>query len=167
MTQTEINYGIVLYRLGISKDAVNHAGERIKSVPQMKLIFTNPTVSRKKKQRLVERIFAPELHKFLKKLCDNNDFDLIEEIFSAYKSYRNKQERILSAEIFYVTPPTSEQQEQLKAFLKKKYNCREVQLLLTQDLTLIGGFLIKIGSFEYDRSLKGQLLQMEQRMMRR
>ena len=32
---------------------------------------------------------------------------------------------------------------------------------------LLGGFVIRVGNFEYDRSLKGRLRQMKQKMIRR
>ena len=54
-----------------------------------------------------------------------------------------------------MTPPTEEQLRGLSEFLKRRFGKREVEFELTEDKTLLGGFVLRAGAFEYDRSLRG------------
>ena len=44
MTQTELNYAVVLYELPIEEDKIKTAEECLKNVPMLKEILANPTV---------------------------------------------------------------------------------------------------------------------------
>lgn len=167
MTQSAFNYGVVLYQLGIQRPSVETADEEVTRAPELGKIFRNPTISDKKKHRIIERIFPPELHHFLKYVSDDRKFDQIKEIFAAYKIHSDQQNGIVTAVLLYFTPPTMEQQEKIKRFVRQKYQCKEVKLLLKVDPSLLGGFIIRVGSFEYDRSLRGRFTKMKRRMTRR
>ena len=65
----------------------------------------------------------------------------------------------LSAEIIYVVPPTEEQLAKIKSFLQDKYRTEDLTVSLKEDKNLLGGFVIRIGSDEYDWSMRGRLQQ--------
>ena len=165
MTQTAINYGIVLYQLGVKRGCVKEAKDAL--LPQVKTVLTDPVLDSGKKHRLIEKIFPAELHNFLKQVSDNQRFDQIEDIFEAYQAYADEQEGILRAKLYYVTPPDEKQREKMELFLKKKHKCSQVRLSMQEAPELLGGFVIRVGNYEYDRSLKGRLMQLKQKMIRR
>ena len=167
MTQTSISYAVVLYDLKIDREAVSQTRQILEEVPQVQKALENPTVSRETKHRLVERIFPKEMQNFLKNLCDHQQAANAQEIFRAYREYADRQEKILNATLCYVTLPKEEQMEKIRQFLKKKYQCGKVNLELTECPELIGGFILKAGSSEYDWSLKGRLQQLTQQIIRR
>ena len=167
MTQTAINYGVVLYQLDVKRECVKAAADELLQVPQLKMVLTDPTLESGKKHRIIEKVFPEELHKFLKQVSDHQRFDQVQEIFEAYKAYADEQEGILRATLYYVTLPDEEQREKMKIFLKRKYKCSQVRLSMQEAPELLGGFVIRVGNFEYDRSLKGRLRQMKQKMIRR
>lgn len=78
-----------------------------------------------------------------------------------------KKERAgnLSAEIIYVVPPTEEQLAKIESFLRDKYRAEELTVSLKEDKNLLGGFVIRIGSDEYDWSMRGRLQQIGRKMM--
>lgn len=164
MNQTAVNYGIVLYELGTQAEAVNSAKKAIKSVPKLKEALNSPLISRGKKHRIVERIFPKGLHSFLKQLCDSQRFSEIEEIFQAYDMYAAKKNGIVTASLCYVVPPSAGQLEKIADFVKRKYQCREVKFILQAEPALLGGFILRIGSYEYDRSLRGRFMRMKQKL---
>ena len=71
----------------------------------------------------------------------------------------------LSAEIIYVVPPTEEQLAKIKSFLQDKYQTEDLTVSLKEDKNLLGGFVIRIGSDEYDWSMRGRLQQIGRKMM--
>ena len=165
MTQTELNYAVVLYELPIEKESIKSAQECFKNVPMLKEILANPTIDNQKKWNIIERVFPKEMHAFLKKVSDSGRIAKIEQIFGAYEQYVEEQEGVVLAKLFYVTEPNEEQKSGFVDFIKKEYGCQKVKLQLVEDRSLLGGFLLKIGSIEYDYSLLGKLNGIRQQII--
>lgn len=56
----------------------------------------------------------------MKTLCDNDGFDMINDIFDEYEKYAREQQDILSATLYYVTPPTDKQKAGIEDFLYER-----------------------------------------------
>ena len=91
--------------------------------------------------------------------------ETLDRLMDAYEERRAERANRQKAVLRYVTPPTAEQLEQIRDFLRKKYNDQELPLELIEDPTLLGGFSITVGSDEYDWSMKGRLTQMKNRLL--
>ena len=72
----------------------------------------------------------------------------------------NKKE--LKVSLFYVTPPVDSQLDKIKDFVaaKKGVNKDEVKIDLVEKKDLVGGFVLRVGTHEYDWSTKGRLDQL-------
>lgn len=165
MTQTELNYAIVLYDLSIESTVVEHTREVLREVPMLKVILSNPAISQKKKENIIEKVFLKEIQNFLKMVTVSGKMRKIDGIWKAYDTYKEQKENIKSATLFYVTKPTEEQKRSFEDFIKKEFSCEKVQLTLIEKPTLLGGFLLKIGSVEYDNSLMGKLNGLRQQIL--
>jgi len=66
----------------------------------------------------------------------------------------------LQATLLFVTPPSKEQFEGIKDFVKKEAKQDDVELVLIQDESLKSGFILRMGSKEYDWSEKGRIEQL-------
>lgn len=165
MTQTELNYAVVLYELPIEKESIKSAQECFKNVPMLKEVLANPTIDTKHKWNIIERVFPQEMQAFLKKMCELGRISKIDQIFEAYNEYASQQEGIVCAQIFYVTEPSESQKAGFIDFIKKEYGCQNVKLQLVEDRSLLGGFLLKVGSIEYDYSLLGKLNSIRQQLI--
>ena len=91
--------------------------------------------------------------------------ETLDRLMDAYEERRAERANRQKAVLRYVTPPTAEQLEQIRDFLRKKYNDQGLPLELIEDPTLLGGFSITVGSDEYDWSMKGRLTQMKNRLL--
>ncbi len=91
--------------------------------------------------------------------------ETLDRLMDAYEERRAERANRRKAVLRYVTPPTAVQLEQIRDFLRKKYNDQELPLELIEDPTLLGGFSITVGSDEYDWSMKGRLTQMKNRLL--
>ena len=91
-----------------------------------------------------------------------------EAICETGRIFKNTPEiGILKAELLYVTRPAEEQENKMKEFLRSQFSAREVELTLTEDKSLVGGFVLRAGDREYDWSLIGRYKKLKQKLTRR
>lgn len=67
----------------------------------------------------------------------------------------------------YVTEPSEQQLEGIRAFVKKECQSETAELVCERDETLGGGFILTIGNKEYDWSPKGRVQQLSDRLSER
>ena len=100
----------------------------------------------------------------MKTVCRYRKMGLIREIFAAYDRCREMQAGILKAALYCVTAPGEEQKKGIEAFLCRKYGAEKAELSVCRDDSLIGGFLLRVGSDEYDWSIKGRMDRLAQEL---
>ncbi|MDD2979746.1 MAG: ATP synthase F1 subunit delta [Hespellia sp.] len=158
------NYGRVLYELEISEESIRESYLILQGTPQLTEALNNPVVSRKEKCRIIDRIFPADICNFLKMACDHREIGRILDIFQAYELYAEGKKGIVRAYLTYVTAPDERQQEGIQSFVKREFGAKEVKLLGVRDDALIGGFILRVGSQEYDWSTKGKLQRLEREL---
>ena len=165
MTQAAIDYATSLRKTETPKELLQQVKDVLEAVPQVRSEFENPTVSIEKKHLIIDRIFPKEIRDFLKILCDNMDFGLFDEICTAYDELGRKPEaKENQAQLIYVTAPTDEQLEGIKAFLAKEFHNPDMELTLKEDKSIKSGFVLRVGTREFDWSEKGRIEQLENRI---
>ena len=93
------------------------------------------------------------------------DFWLFDEICTAYDELGRKPEaKENQAQLIYVTAPTDEQLEGIKAFLAKEFHNPDMELTLKEDKSIKSGFVLRVGTREFDWSEKGRIEQLENRI---
>ncbi len=110
---------------------------------------------------------APQSSDSMKELLEalkDRETAALDKVLDAYQERREKRAGAQKAELYYVTPPSEEQQKKIKAFLNQRFGTEDMALELKEDPSLLGGFRIKVGSLEFDRSLKGRLDEMKRRL---
>jgi F-type H+-transporting ATPase subunit delta len=95
--------------------------------------------------------------KFLTVLYKRNRLHLLPEICRTYLELVSKIASIKTVEVSTAFPFTTVQKLNLIKKLKELTNAREIRLVITVDLNLIGGFLIKLDSNIFDFIIKNQL----------
>lgn len=165
MTQAAIDYASDLHKMTGSKDLIKQAKDILEAVPQVRLDFENPTVAIEKKHLVIERVFPADIRNFLKLLCDNGDFKLFDEICEALSDIDQKPaQRADHAELVYVTAPDQEQLEGIRKFLAKEFGNDDITIDLKADASLKSGFILRVGTKEYDWSEKGRIAQLKQKI---
>ena len=157
-----VSYGKVLFELNIPKESVQKTQEILKAVPQLSELFMNPTVALKKKFAVIDRVFPEDMRNFLKTVCKYHRMDLIDEIFAAYDRCRDEENKVLKAVLTCTAPPDEEQKKGMENFLCRKYGAKRAQIEVRHDADLLGGFILRAGSDEYDWSMKGRLDRLAQ-----
>ena len=165
MTQAAIDYATSLRKTETPKELLQQVKDVLEAVPQVRSEFEDPTVSIEKKHLIIDRVFPKEIRDFLKILCDNMDFGLFDEICTAYDELGRKPEaKENQAQLIYVTAPTDEQLEGMKAFLAKEFHNPDMELTLKEDKSIKSGFVLRVGTREFDWSEKGRIEQLENRI---
>ena len=165
MTQAAIDYATSLRKTETPKELLQQVKDVLEAVPQVRSEFEDPTVSIEKKHLIIDRVFPKEIRDFLKILCDNMDFGLFDEICTAYDELGRKPEaKENQAQLIYVTAPTDEQLEGIKAFLAKEFHNPNMELTLKEDKSIKSGFVLRVGTREFDWSEKGRIEQLENRI---
>lgn len=165
MNQTAINYGKVLFLLGVDRQIVAEAADIWKSCKSLQDVMESPVVENGEKHRVIERIFPEEIQVFLKVVCDNREVELLPDMFQAYEDWYDDSEKIRRGVLYYVEKPGEQQLVQIEKKLCSQLKCSEVKLALEPRPELIGGFVIRIGDLEIDRSLRGSINCMRQKLV--
>lgn len=165
MTQAAIDYADGLHKTNIPRELLQQTKGILEAVPQVGVDFGDPTVSLEKKHLVIERVFPKEIRNFLKLLCDNNDFSLFSEICEVYDEQGKTPEKLAkTAQLLYVTKPSEEQLIGIQKFLVKEFHNEDIGLECKEDKDLKSGFILKVGTKEYDWSEKGRLEQLKATM---
>lgn len=167
MTQTAIKYARALWEVNLPEETIDQMMELYRQTPELQKVLENPVIYAEQKYAVIDRIFPEQVRGFLKVLCKYGDMEYLEETIRAYKVYENQHKHVLNAELRYVTPPDEEQLAGIKAFLCKQYHAQDVDLSMTEDASLMGGFILLANGQEYDWSLKGRILKMKEKLIRR
>ncbi len=165
MTQLDADYGKVLFQLSLSTKTIDHIKELLLKHKELQAVLDNPSVKAKEKHRVIEQLFDREARNFLKVLCDNGRMSHIEEILMAYEDLVLESKNMIRATLYYVTKPDDAQLIGIRNMICKKYNKEDVLLELKEDPSLVGGFILNVGDIDYDRSVKGKLLDMQRKLL--
>ena len=89
--------------------------------------------------------------------------DLADKLRKAF-SPEKPEAKENQAQLIYVTAPTDEQLEGIKAFLAKEFHNPDMELTLKEDKSIKSGFVLRVGTREFDWSEKGRIEQLENRI---
>lgn len=165
MTQQTIEYASELMNIPDAKEMVEQTFDILEAVPAVRAELEDPSVPIDVKHVVIERIFPGGIRNFLKLLCDNSDFSSYDNIREKFLELRkNPKQKASVAELVYVTEPTDEQLLKIRDFLGKEFGNPDMELEMKQDASLKSGFIIRVGSKEYDWSQAGRIKQLEERL---
>jgi ATP synthase F1 delta subunit len=142
----------------------------IESNRQMKLLFAGQIFSEHEKGLAYNALLpllklSTQTEKFLKLIILQGHLSALKEvIIASINAYNERQKKATAVVISPVTIDKS-YAERLKAALKKLTK-REIEIESEIDPSLLGGFIVKVGSTIYDSSIKGQLRLLKAELMR-
>ena len=162
MIQTAIDYASELHKTGMSHEELSSVKDIFEVVPQVKEELSDPTVSLEKKHLVIQKVFSKNVRNFLQLLCDNDDISLFDEVCKALKELEmTPEQKESTAVLTYVEAPSDEQLAGIKSFIAKEFRNQNIRLEMVQDASLKSGFVLKVGSKEYDWSEKARIEQLK------
>ncbi|GFO86779.1 MULTISPECIES: ATP synthase F1 subunit delta [Anaerostipes] len=164
MKMISMSYGQALFDLKVSKEDRQNAAKILRESEELQKALVNPTISKEEKEKVIDKLFPPEIRNFIKVICRNDDAQCLLEAFDYCEVLIQKEEQILTGTLYYVTKPEEGQLARIREYLKKEYQAEQVELELKEDASLIGGFILKVRDKVLDRSLRGKLEKMKQNL---
>ena len=123
--------------------------------------ISNPTLPAPLKKEIIKSIFASNINstiiKFLMVLCDRGRISYLDDIIRKALEIAYKKASIEVAYVTSSTQLTPSQEEALISKLQSMTGAKQIKVKLTVDETLLGGFIVQVGSKIIDTSIKGQL----------
>ena len=166
MTEQVREYAGMLQKNGIPRDLLQQTSGILEAVPEIRVDFESPAVTIEKKHIVIDRVFPKGIRNFLKLLCDNQDFALYDAVTEAFDELTDKPSQAAEhAVLRYVEKPSDEQLQGIRSFLKKETNAEDIEIVLKKDDSIGSGFVLKVGTREYDWSEAGRLEQLKENMI--
>ncbi len=142
-------------RAGVSD--IEKAEAVFNSTKEVVEILNNPSIPRAERENAINELFPPSVRACVLKISDDCACGDFSEIAGAYADELDRLSNIETAYITCVTEPDEKQKKGLKEFVKKETGAADVKLEIVKDDSIIGGFIIRVGGKQYDRSLKTKL----------
>ena len=141
----------------------------LKSSPELAALYANPGIPAETKKELTQTLarkmklseLATRAAEVLVRFNRMND---ISSILEALASYVNEALGIARIEVRSAKSLTPEEMEKLAATLSKRVG-KKVELDVTTDPSLLGGFVAKVGSEIWDTSVVGKIHRFRESLM--
>ena len=138
--------------------------------PQLTTVFANPAVPHDQKYKLLESLIArtkptKTTANFLRVLLRNARLGDLNAVNQRFSQILEQRAGLVSAEVTTAQTLSAEQQNQLQTRLETMTG-KKVLLDFKINPEIIGGVVTRIGSTIYDGSVKNQLEQLREQMIR-
>jgi F-type H+-transporting ATPase subunit delta len=146
-------------------NAIRHELERFeavrKSSREMHELYANPEIEHDAKMKVTTAIakrlgLSDMAIRVLSVVIANRRMNELEPIVEALAEMVREATNTVAAEVRSASKLTADEESRLRQTLEKKAG-RKVEMTVTTDPTLIGGFVARIGSEVYDASVLGKI----------
>jgi F-type H+-transporting ATPase subunit delta len=135
---------------------------------ELRNVLANPAVSREQKLKLLDAIIARMdagklLRNFLAVLIDQRRIANIAELVELFKKELDRRMGIADAKVSSVRELSTGERKSLEAQLAA-ITGKTVRATYSEDASLLGGVLVRVGSTIYDGSVHGRLQRIRQEL---
>jgi F-type H+-transporting ATPase subunit delta len=138
--------------------------------PHVESFLATPAVPQHAKQALIDKVFgarADELFtNFLNVLNAHGRLELLRPIRAAYRELLDQRARRVRVRVGSAVPLQEDQRRRLEQELREVFHVEPV-LEERVDPDLLGGLTVKIGDWQYDASLRTQILNIRNQVLAR
>jgi F-type H+-transporting ATPase subunit delta len=134
--------------------------------PELQRFFENPAVPAPQKVAFLDKLNArvgmqKQLRNLIAVLIDHDRIRSVHEVAAAYRAELQERMGIQQAEIVTARPLSDDERKELIAGVGKIAGGR-VDASFTQDASILGGAVVRIGSTVYDGSVRGRLARLKE-----
>ena len=137
--------------------------DQVMQDPQFAEIAANPRVLRETLQTMLLDIGAEALDEvgknLVRLLVENRRLPVIPSLFKQYQALKAEHEGVLKVELVSTYAVKPQQKDEVVAALKQRFG-KDVEVDVTIDRKLLGGWLIRAGDQVIDLSVRGRLRQL-------
>ena len=164
MLQKVVEYAKQLFRMRVPKSVIEETSRIFEVLPETAGQLSDVTIPLEKRMSIIDSIFPTEVRDTLKVLCNDGLLSAWGEVAEEYEKISNEESTKLKVHLRYVTKPEEEQLKRIREFVYNKYHSRNIEVVLEEDESLGGGFVLEVGHDQYDWSTKGRREQFLEEM---
>lgn len=142
-------------RQKISADDLQHAAEILAAAPQLLTELENPDLTHEKREKLIQSLFPLAVRGIIEVMSQDQTLEMMSELIKETEMLE-KPDKYLRCVLEYVKEPDEKQTAGIREFLEKKYPGRDLQFVKRENPKLGSGFILRVGSEEYDWSTEGR-----------
>jgi F-type H+-transporting ATPase subunit delta len=136
---------------------------------ELREVLMNPSIANEQKLKVLDAIAGrigmfPQVRNFIAVIMDHQRLDELDEILTEYHAVADDQSGLTEAEVTSARPLNDNDRAELEAQVQKLAGGR-IRTTYSQDATLLGGAVVRIGSTVYDGSIRAQLQQLKQKLV--
>lgn len=149
-------------------DAVESLVEIVHESPQLRELWSSPSVSHEEKLKLVDAIaqrlgMDRQSRNFVAVLIDHHRINLLPEIAQQLKAELNERMGFAEAEITSSRELSGDEKQLLEAQVAQATG-KTIRARYSRDPQLLGGAIVKVGSTVFDGSVQGQLRRIREQI---
>ena len=142
--------------------------QMMKASRELHDVFASPILSTEQKRQVLEALLArtkpsQTTANLLRTMLKNYRLHLVEAVYEQYRREINERQGVTIAEVTTAAPLAATEQEVLGRHLRDLTG-KQVQLQFKTDPEMIGGIITRIGSVDYDGSIRTQLQAVKQKL---
>jgi F-type H+-transporting ATPase subunit delta len=171
MNEIARRYAAAFYELDSDTEKFSRTAGEILDCQPLRQTLEDPSIDWREKVRVLARLplFQGEtllLH-FYQLLVKKGRFGLLAEINQAYQDLHRQENNTALCRMTCVRVPDGERLEKIQAELCKRHKKDRVELEITTNPNLLGGFVLEIDGVTYDHSVQGRLTRLERQLQGR
>ena len=177
MNQSKISvrYAKAFFQFAIEKDKlallindIKLLDQSIREQQELRGFIQNPIVKPSQKKIFVQQLLSNKVAKetidFLNLIISNKRELFIQDILRNVLDQYRKYSGITAVTLSSAQAFSLEHKQTITAFVEKKYNTK-VELLEKTDVSLLGGFILRIEDLQFDASIQTKLKQVKKELL--
>jgi F-type H+-transporting ATPase subunit delta len=161
-------YAEAFLQVAESRQEVDQVVDQAKAVlalwhesPELRDAMSSPVLEVEAKKTALQKLFSdqltPSFLNLLKLLADRQRIGVLDAVLERMLELYREQRNIALASVTSATALSEEQQAELSKKVQAVAGTDKLEIKLSVDPDLIGGFVVKVGSKVIDASLAGQV----------
>jgi F-type H+-transporting ATPase subunit delta len=107
--------------------------------------------------------FSPEVLETITAMQGEDDFDLLDKVYSEYKGLLDKSDDTVSVDVTTAVPMDDEMRERVREKCRKDFDA-PVYLVEHADPSILGGIILEAKGHRRDASVKAQLINVRKKL---
>jgi F-type H+-transporting ATPase subunit delta len=149
-------------------EALSDFAQAIEDTPELRTVLRNPQLEPAAKSRILADLAGDEdvlFSNFLQLVAEKGRAGEIEQIAAEFERLMAREERRLNVELITARELTDAEAGEILGQIEQAAG-RKVEATRSVDPDLIGGFVLRAGSYRADASVRGRLERLRQELVR-
>lgn len=149
---------------------LNDFAETLSESWELREVLEDPSIPEQQKLKVLDGIAAKlgmsrTVRNFLAVVTHHERLNELKDILAGFASLVDEESKVAEAEIVSANPLDESSRRLLEEQIAKLTGGSKVRARYSEDASLLGGAVVRVGSTVYDGSVKAQLEQLKQRLV--